>query len=80
MTIITFCPKCKSKTGYSGKAKLGKMKNNKYALVGKFNKCVTKNFTFVCTEKLQNTDELISNLIRKPVSVLSKIPLLNLSF
>ena len=37
----TFCVKCKTKTGYSGKPKLGKTDKGRYMLVGKCDRCMS---------------------------------------
>ena len=42
----THCLKCKAKTGYKVKAKLGKTKNGRYMVIGRCEKCDTRKYTF----------------------------------
>ena len=75
-----YCVKCKSKESWKTQPKLGKTKNNRVALAGRCSKCNTKMMRFVGKSELQSGSGILSNLIGKPIPVLSKIPLLNMLF
>ena len=74
-----YCLKCKSKRTWKGKPKLGRTRNDRVALVGKCYNCNSKMMRFVGKNEMKG-DGLLSNLIGKPIPVLSKIPLLNILF
>ena len=67
-----YCLRCKTKTGFEGKPKIARTKNNRLVVAGKCDKCGAKKVSFI--PKNKEGSGLLSMLGIK--TGLSKIPIL----
>ena len=67
-----YCLRCKTKTGFDGKPKIARTKNNRLVVAGKCDRCGSKKVSFISRNK--KGSGLLSMLGIK--TGLSKIPIL----